>query len=31
MIGLGNYLLPIIATINAYIILRLDRIKKNNE
>jgi putative Mg2+ transporter-C (MgtC) family protein len=29
MIGLGNYLLPIIATIIAYVILRLDRIEKN--
>ena len=28
MIGLGNYLLPIIATIISYLILRFDRIKK---
>lgn len=27
MIGLGNYLLPVIATLIAYLILRLDRIK----
>jgi putative Mg2+ transporter-C (MgtC) family protein len=29
MIGLGNYLLPIIATAIAYLILRFDRIKRN--
>ena len=29
MIGLGNYLLPIVATIISYIILRFDRVKKN--
>ena len=29
MIGLGNYLLPIITTVIAYLILRLDRIKRN--
>jgi putative Mg2+ transporter-C (MgtC) family protein len=28
ILGLGNYLLPIIATIIAYIILRLDRVEK---
>ena len=28
MIGLGNYLLPIIATVIAYLILRLDRNKR---
>jgi len=31
MVGLGNYLLPIVATIISYIILRFDRIKKNND
>lgn len=29
IVGLGNYLLPIVATIIAYVILRLDRIEKN--
>ena len=29
MIGLGNYLLPIIATVISFLILRFDRIKKN--
>ncbi len=29
MVGMGNYLLPIIATIISYVILRLDRLKKN--
>jgi putative Mg2+ transporter-C (MgtC) family protein len=28
IIGLGNYLLPIVATVIAYVILRLDRIAK---
>lgn len=28
MIGLGNYILPIIASIISYVILRLDRIEK---
>jgi putative Mg2+ transporter-C (MgtC) family protein len=28
MVGLGNYLLPIVATTISYIILRLDRIEK---
>jgi len=30
MIGLGNYLLPITATIIAYLILRFDRVKRSN-
>ena len=29
LVGLGNYLLPLIATIIAYVILRLDRIEKS--
>jgi putative Mg2+ transporter-C (MgtC) family protein len=29
MIGLGNYLLPIITTVIAYSILRFDRVKRN--
>ena len=29
VLGLGNYLLPIVTTIIAYIILRLDRIEKS--
>jgi len=29
ILGLGNYLLPIVTTIIAYIILRLDRVEKN--
>ena len=29
MIGLGNYILPIVATIISYVILRLDRLEKN--
>ena len=29
LVGLGNYLLPAIVTIIAYVILRLDRIEKN--
>jgi putative Mg2+ transporter-C (MgtC) family protein len=28
MVGMGNYLLPIVATIISYIILRLDRLEK---
>ena len=31
MIGLGNYLLPIIATVIAYLILRFDRVKRGIE
>jgi putative Mg2+ transporter-C (MgtC) family protein len=31
MVGLGNFLLPIVATIISYIILRFDRIKKNHD
>ena len=30
MVGLGNFLLPTVATIISYIILRFDRIKKNH-
>jgi len=29
MVGLGNYLLPIVATVISYIVLRLDRVEKN--
>ena len=29
IIGLGNYTLPIIATIITYVVLRLDRLEKN--
>ena len=29
ILGLGNYLLPVVTTIIAYIILRLDRVEKN--
>ncbi len=30
IIGLGNYLLPIVATAIAYLILRFDRVKRSN-
>ncbi len=29
IVGLGNYLLPALATLIAYVVLRLDRIEKN--
>ena len=31
IVGLGNYILPIITTVIAYVILRLDRVKKNGD
>lgn len=30
IVGLGSFLIPIVATLIAYIILRLDRVEKNN-